>query len=68
MDIGVKSAMYQLMTSLKQQGKSLLVISEEMSELIGMCDRILVIKDGKINGEFTRSSELDEQTIIQYMI
>ncbi|MCC8046891.1 MAG: sugar ABC transporter ATP-binding protein [Clostridiales bacterium] len=67
-DIGVKSAMYQLMTELKKQGKSLLVISEEMSELIGMCDRILVVKDGKINGEFERSQDLTEQKIIQCMI
>ncbi len=67
-DIGVKAAMYQLMTSLKKQGKSLLVISEEMSELIGMCDRILVIKDGKISRTFERSADLTEQKIIQYMI
>lgn len=67
-DIGVKSAMYQLMTSLKKQGKSLLVISEEMSELIGMCDRILVIRDGEISNTFERAKDLTEQTIIQYMI
>ncbi len=67
-DIGVKTAMYQLMTKLKQEGKSLLVISEEMSELIGMCDRILVLKDGRMSGEFSRDRDLSEQKIIKYMI
>ncbi len=46
-DIGVKQAMYQLMYQMRQQGKSILLISEEMAELIGMSDRILVMKDGK---------------------
>ena len=67
-DIGVKSAMYQLMTRLKNEGKALLVISEEMSELIGMCDRILVIRDGSISGELERDKDLSEQKIIGYMI
>ena len=67
-DIGVKTAMYQLMTRLKKEGKALLVISEEMTELIGMCDRILVIKDGEITKEFTRRADLTEQKIIEYMI
>jgi ribose transport system ATP-binding protein len=67
-DIGVKTSMYQLMTRLKKEGKSLLIISEEMSELIGMCDRILVIKDGKIAKEFERSESLKESHIIEYMI
>ncbi len=67
-DIGVKSAMYQLMTALKKEGKALLVISEEMSELIGMCDRIFVIKDGRQSGEFNRSDGFSEQALIKCMI
>jgi ribose transport system ATP-binding protein len=67
-DIGVKTSMYQLMTALKKEGKSLLIISEEMSELIGMCDRIVVIKNGKITKEFDRSRNLKENQIIEYMI
>ncbi|MDR1980753.1 MAG: sugar ABC transporter ATP-binding protein [Tannerellaceae bacterium] len=67
-DIGVKTSMYQLMTRLKKDGKSLLIISEELSELIGMCDRILVVKDGKITKEFSRGRELSEHQIIDYMI
>lgn len=67
-DIGVKVAMYRLMYRLKQEGKAIIMISEEMAELIGMSDRILVMKDGKFAGELERSAELDEHSVIQYMI
>lgn len=67
-DIGVKQAMYQLMYQMKKEGKSILLISEEMAELIGMSDRLLVMKDGRLSKEFTRNSELSEADIIEYMI
>ena len=47
-DIGVKRAMYQLMTELKNEGKSIVMISEEMPELMGMSDRLIIMKDGRI--------------------
>jgi|AGTN01.1.fsa_nt_gi ABC-type sugar transport system, ATPase component len=67
-DVGVKAAMYHLMTELKAQGKSIVMISEELLELIGMSDRILVIKDGRIQAELRRSQDLSEKQIIQYII
>ena len=67
-DIGVKQAMYQLMVKLKNEGKSILMISEELPELIGMSDRILIMKDGEITKEFTRSENLSDSQIIEYMI
>lgn len=67
-DVGVKQAMYQLMLKLKKEGKSILMISEEMPELIGMSDRILVMKDGVITGELDRSKDLTDAVIIKYMI
>ncbi len=67
-DIGVKQAMYQLMYQMKKEGKSIVIISEEMAELIGMSDRLVVMKDGRIAKEFERSSTLSESDIIQYMI
>ena len=67
-DIGVKAAMYQLMEEYKAAGNSILMISEELTELIGMCDRLLVLKNGKINGELKRNEKFDENTIIEYMI
>jgi len=67
-DIGVKQAMYQLMTRLKEEGKSILMISEELPELLGMSDRILMMKDGKITKEFERSPDLTDAQLIGYMI
>ncbi len=43
-DIGVKGAMYSLIEELKKEGKSIVMISEELPELIGMSDRIMIIK------------------------
>ncbi len=67
-DIGVKKSMYELMTQLKDQGKAILMISEELPELMGMSDRLLIMKDGVIMKEFARSPELSDAEIIQYMI
>lgn len=67
-DVGVKAMMYNLIYKLKKQGKSIIMISEELPELIGMSDRILIMKEGKIAKEFTRSPDLSEQQIIEYMI
>lgn len=67
-DIGVKQAMYQLMTRLKEEGKSILMISEELPELLGMSDRIVMMKDGKITQEFERSPDLTDAQLIGYMI
>lgn len=67
-DIGVKEAIYRLMEELKKEGRAMIMISEELPELIGMSDTILVMKDGVITHKVDRSPELKEQTIIQYMI
>lgn len=67
-DVGVKANMYDLMSELKGRGKSIIMISEELPELIGMCDRILTIKDGKLSNTFHRSETLSESEIIEYII
>ena len=67
-DIGVKRAMYQLMMQLKNEGKSILMISEELPELMGMSDRLIIMKDGRIMKEFQRSKDLSDAEIIKYMI
>lgn len=67
-DIGVKAAMYQLIYQMKKEGKTIIMISEELPELIGMSDRLLILKDGSASGEFYRSEELDENSIIEVMI
>ncbi len=67
-DIGVKAAMYQLIYQMKTQGKAIVMISEELPELIGMSDRLLILKDGCLAGEFFRSPGLNENEIINVMI
>ncbi len=67
-DIKVKQDIYQLMDSMRKSGKSIVMISEELMELIGMCDRIIIMKDGKINGELNRSKDMDENSLISKMV
>lgn len=67
-DIGVKAAMYQLIYEMKQAGKTIIMISEELPELIGMSDRLLILKNGALAGEFARSPQLSENEIIEVMV
>lgn len=67
-DIGVKATIYHLMNVLRSRGVSMILVSEELSEIIGMSDRILIMKEGKINGEFLREEELNERKLIEYMV
>ena len=59
---------YRLLEEMKAEGKSIILISEELPEMIGMCDRMLVMKDGEVTAEFRRSKDLSESDIIKYMI
>lgn len=67
-DIKVKQDIYQLMDKMRQEGKSIIMISEELMELIGMCDRIIILKDGALKGELARSEDLDENSLISMMV
>lgn len=67
-DIKVKQDIYQLMDQMRKSGKAIIMISEEMAELIGMCDRIIIMKDGEINGELQRDPNMDENTLIEKMV
>lgn len=67
-DIGVKQAMYTLIEDMKKQGKAILMISEELSELIGMADRLIIMKDFKVTTLVERSPELKQTDLIEYMI
>ncbi len=67
-DVKVKQAIYALMADMQKQGRSIIMISEEIPELLGMADRILVMKDGRINGEFLRDPALSEEDLIAKMV
>jgi len=67
-DIGVKAAMYKLIYQFKKEGRAILLISEELQELIGMSDRILIMKDGQVTHEVMRTDNPTENDLIEYMI
>jgi rhamnose transport system ATP-binding protein len=54
-DVGTKAAVHQLMSDLANQGVAILMVSSELPEILGMSDRILVMREGRITGEFTRA-------------
>lgn len=64
-DVGAKQEIYALLRSLTQQGKSIIMISSEMPELIGMSDRIIVMHEGRIAGEL-QSDEFSQERIMAY--
>ena len=62
-DVGAKSELYALIADLANTGKGVILVSSEMPELIGMCDRIMVISDGRVAGEMKRG-EYTEQGLM----
>ena len=56
------------MNQMRKNGKSIIMISEELMELIGMCDRIIIMKDGKISGVLERDEAIDEISLITMMV
>ena len=62
-DVGAKNAIYHLMVNLAEQGRTIIFISSELPELLGMCDRILVMRKGEIVGVFNRG-EFSEDRIL----
>ncbi len=67
-DIKVKQDIYQLMDQMRKSGKSIIMISEELMELIGMCDRIIIMRDGRVSGELMRHPDMDENSLISKMV
>lgn len=59
-DVGAKYEIYVLMNRLVQKGVSILVVSSEMAEIIGIADRILVMHEGRITGELTQENFSEE--------
>ena len=63
-DIGAKSEIYALMSKMTEQGMSIIMISSEMSEVMQVSDRILVMHEGSISGELT-AEEVTINNIMQ---
>ena len=60
-DVGAKYEIYQLIIDLADKGKTVIMVSSEMPELLGVCDRILVMSGGKLAGEVDAATTTQEE-------
>ncbi|KAF3889785.1 MULTISPECIES: sugar ABC transporter ATP-binding protein [Nostocales] len=67
-DIGAKSEIYRIMSELAAQGVAILMVSSELPEIVGMSDRVLVMREGKLVGELDGSpgKEITQENIMHY--
>ena len=66
-DVGSKREIYQIINDLAEQGAAIIVISSELPEVLGVCDRIVVLHEGNQTGELTRA-EATQEKIMYYAI
>ena len=64
-DVGAKEEIYQIMKQLVREGVSIIMVSSEMQETISLCDRVLIMHEGKITGELLHADVTDEK-ILRY--
>jgi len=62
-DVGAKAEIHRLMSELAQQGKAIVMVSSELPEVLGMSDRVLVMREGRIAGELTRADATQERVL-----
>ena len=60
-DVGAKAEIHRLISQLAGQGKAILMVSSEMPEILGMSDRVLVMCEGRLTGEFSRAEATQER-------
>ncbi|MCB0196206.1 MAG: sugar ABC transporter ATP-binding protein [Anaerolineae bacterium] len=63
-DVGTKAAVHGLMSQLASQGMAILMISSELPEILGMSDRILVMREGRLTGQFSRTEATQEKIML----
>lgn len=66
-DVGAKYEIYEMILHLAKQGKAIIMVSSEMPELLGICDRIMVLREGRIVGEF-EASEATQEKIMESIV
>ena len=62
-DVGAKAAVHALMSKLATEGMAILMISSELPEVLGMSDRVIVMREGRMTGHFTRAEATQEKII-----
>ena len=63
-DVGAKAEIHRLMSKLAQEGKAIIMISSELPEILGMSDRVLVMHEGDLTGEFSRAEASQENIML----
>ncbi|EEQ93342.1 Arabinose import ATP-binding protein araG 1 [Brucella intermedia LMG 3301] len=63
-DVGTKEQIYQFIANLADEGKSIIVVSSEMPELIGICDRIVVMREGRVAGEVSGDRMTEHDIVV----
>lgn len=67
-DVAAKAEIYRLMEELVEEGKSLIVVSSELPEAMGLSDRLIVMSEGRITKELTDRAAFDSDVILNYAI
>lgn len=62
-DVGAKKEIYQLINKFKEEGMSIIIVSSDMPEIIGMSDRVLVMNNGEIRAEYLRNEVTQEKLL-----
>jgi ribose transport system ATP-binding protein len=63
-DVGAKEEIHKIVRELSAEGKSIMVFSSELPEILNLCDKIILLYDGELRAEFTNGEELDSENIV----
>ncbi|MCC5974714.1 MAG: sugar ABC transporter ATP-binding protein [Rubellimicrobium sp.] len=67
-DVGAKSEIYRVIRSLARKGMAVLMVTEDLPELLGLSDRVLVTRKGSISKAFDSAANLDEEEVVKWMM
>ena len=67
-DVGAKAQIYRIMDQAAQEGMAILMISSEMPELLGMSDRIYIMRDGRVTVEISDKAQMTQENVLKYTI
>lgn len=66
-DVGARREIYEILNDIKKENKAIMIISSDMQEILGVCDRIIVMNDGRKKAELTRE-EASQEKIMSYIM
>ncbi len=67
-DVGVKAYIYNLMREAKKRGMAIILISDELAEILGMSDRVIIMRNGEMRGQFERGADFTQEKLIEVML